>query len=166
MDKLSVPAILLISIPEEIMISALGLLLFGIRPKGRFLVFIGILQSLISYLVRQMPLFFGLHIIVQALLFALVITLILQLPYRISMTAMTVSITIYAVLEGIFVPWLVAITDIPLAVILASTKLRILYFLPQGIMMLIIVFLVHHYDFKLFSHYYLEIDGRGKWWRS
>jgi hypothetical protein len=55
MDKLSVPAILLISIPEEIMISALGLFLFGIRPKGRFLVLIGILQSLISYLVRQMP---------------------------------------------------------------------------------------------------------------
>lgn len=166
MDKLPVLAILLISIPEEIMISALGLFLFGIRPKGRFLILIGILQSLISYLVRQLPLFFGLHVIIQALLFALVITLIIQLPYRVSLTAMTVSITIYAVMEAIFVPLLVAITDVPLAVILASTKLRILYFLPQGIMMLIIVFLVHHYDFKLFSHYYSETEGRGKWWRS
>lgn len=148
------------------MISALGLFLFGIRPKGRFLILIGILQSLISYLARQMPLFFGLHIIVQALLFALVIILILQLPYRISLTAMMASITIYAVLEGIFVPGLVEMTDIPLAVILASTKLRILYFLPQGIMMLIIVFLVHHYDFKLFSQYYSETEDSGKWWRT
>lgn len=45
MDKLPVAAILFISIPEEIMLSALGLFLFGIRPKVRFLILIGVLYN-------------------------------------------------------------------------------------------------------------------------
>lgn len=166
METLPTPVMLLISIPEEIMITALGLFLFGLRPKGRFLVLIGVLQGLISYLIRQLPLFFGLHVIVQALLFALVVTLILKLPYRVSLTAMMVSVTIYAIMEAVFVPLLVVITELPLTVILTSIKIRSLCFLPQGLIMLIIIFLVRHYDIKLITLHDSDLPGGGKWWRS
>lgn len=54
-NTLPVPAILLISIPEEILIMALGLFLFGLRPEGRFLCFLpqGLMMFVFILLVQR-----------------------------------------------------------------------------------------------------------------
>lgn len=166
MDPRALPAVLLVSIPEEIMITALGLLLFGIRLRGRILVLIGIIQGLVSYVVGQLPILFGLHVIAQVFLFALVITLILQLPYRVSLTAMMVSATIYVVLEAAVVPLLLVITKLPLTEILTDARLQLLCLLPQGLLMLILIYIVYRHNIKLLNLQDLGIVSTGKWWQA
>lgn len=166
MDLRVLAALLLVKIAEQIMITALGLLLFGIRLKGSVLVLIGVLQGVISYAVDQLPILFGLHIIAQVFLFALVITLILRLPYRVSLTAMMVSATVYVVLEAMMVPLLVLVTKLPLTEILTDVKLELLCLLPQGLLMLLLIHVVYRYDIRLLNLQDLGIVSGGKWWQA
>lgn len=133
MDKMPILAVFLISIPEEIMITALGLLLFGIKPQLRLLVLIGVIQASISYLVRMLPIMFGIHTLLQGLLFTLVIWLVLRIPFRLALASMLVGVSIYTVIDATFVPLLLQVSGIPLEEVLSSTSLRILFFLPQGL---------------------------------
>ncbi|MBS3988122.1 MAG: hypothetical protein KGZ38_09185, partial [Erysipelothrix sp.] len=55
-------------------------------------------------------------------------------------------------IDATIVPILLETTGIPLETILASAKLRILFFLPQGAAMLLIVLLVYYLDFKLIDY--------------
>ncbi len=152
MDKMPLVAVLLISIPEEIMLTALGLLLFGIKPPIKKLILIGVVQAATSYLVRQLPIIFGVHTLLQGLLFTLIIWFILQIPFRVALAAMLVSISIYTVIDATLVPILLETTGIPLEVVLDSAKLRILFFLPQGLTILLLVVLVYYFDFKLLNY--------------
>ncbi|WP_051534229.1 hypothetical protein [Desulfitibacter alkalitolerans] len=152
MDRMPLVAVFFISIPEEIMLTALGLLLFGIKPPLKKLIFIGVIQAIISYLVRMLPIVFGVHTLLQGLLFTVVIWLILKIPFRVALAAMLVSISIYTVIDATIVPILLETTGISLETILASAKLRILFFLPQGAAMLLIVLLVYYFDFKLIDY--------------
>jgi len=154
-DKMPLVAVLLISIPEEIMISALGLMLFGIKPPIGKLVLIGVVQATISYFVRMLPIIFGVHTLLQGLLFTVVIWLVLRVPFRFVLAAMLVSISIYTVIDATFVPMLLDITGIPLEVILNNARLRILFFLPQGVTMLLVVLLVYFFDFRLINYKFL-----------
>lgn len=166
MDPLGLPTCLFVFIPEQIMITALGLMLFGIRLKARYLVFLGVLQGVISYMLGRLPLFFGLNVIVKVFLVALVVALILQLPYRVTLTAMMVSGTISVIMEAVLVPLVLIMTELPLTEILNSAKLQFLCFVPKGLLMFILVLLIHRHNIRLLDLHDLGIVGNGRWWQS
>lgn len=145
--------VLFLSIPEELLITALGLLLFGIgfRKQPGKLLLVAIIQAAISFLVRQFPLPFGIHTIIQIPLFALPLTLLMGLPYLYSLVCILISGTIYTVLDASFVPLLLHLTGIPLEMIMNSTYLRVIFFIPQALTMLLIILLVYYKHFKLFD---------------
>ncbi len=64
MDKMPFLAILLQSIPESIIILCLGLAIIGIRPDFRKVLPAAILSSMVSWLVRDLTLPFGVHTII------------------------------------------------------------------------------------------------------
>lgn len=158
MDRMPWLTVFLISFPEEIMISALGLSLVRIRvPWGR-VVGCAILQAIASYAIRLLPIPFGVHTLVQALVFALIIGLILHLPYRVSLVAMLLAITIYAAIEALAVPIVLERTGLALEQILANPWLRIRCFLPQGLatLALLAVILITRFYLVDLSTYQLK----------
>lgn len=161
MDRMPWLTVFLISFPEEIMISALGLSLVRIRvPWGRVLA-CALLQAIASYCIRLLPIPFGVHTLVQALVFALILGLVLHLPYRVSLVAMLLSITIYAAIEALAVPVVLERTGIPLEQILADPWLRIECFLPQGLVALALLVAILVTKFYLIDLSIYQARGPG-----
>ena len=152
-NNMSLGVLLFLSIPEEFLITVLGLLLFGIGIRQRFgrISLIAVIQAFISFFVRLLPLPFGIHTLIQILLFAIPLQLILRLPYLHSLICILISATIYTVLDATFIPLLLQITDIPLEAVLNSTFLRVLFFIPQALTMLLFVLFLYFTRFKLFN---------------
>jgi hypothetical protein len=145
--------ILFALIPEEFLINVLGLQLFGIRvrPLIRRLVLVAIIQAFISYAVRLLPLPFGIHTLIQIPLFSVPLCLILRLPYLYSLLAILISATIYSIFEATFIPFLLYLTEIPLELVLSNASLRLLFFIPEALTMLLLVLFVRFKGIKLFD---------------
>ncbi|WP_242662097.1 hypothetical protein [Desulfitobacterium hafniense] len=145
--------VLFASIPEEFLITVLGLKLFGvkIRPLIGKIVVIAILQAAISFSVRLLPLPFGIHTILQIPLFALPLYLLLGLPYLYSLVVILISATLYTILDASIIPLLLYWTGIPLETVLTNTTLRLLFFIPQFTVMLLLVIIVSLKKIKIFD---------------
>lgn len=145
--------ILFASIPEEFLITVLGLKLFGvkIRPLIGKIVVVAILQAAISFSVRLLPLPFGIHTILQIPLFALSLYLILGLPYLYSLVVILISATLYTILDASIIPLLLYWSGIPLEEVLTNTTLRLLFFIPQFTVMLLLVIIVSLKKIKIFD---------------
>lgn len=83
MEKMTLLSLLLVSVPEAVLVAALGFLLVGIKINFPSLLVIGLLQGGIAYLVRLSPVFFGLHSILEAGLFLLILRLVTRLPFKV-----------------------------------------------------------------------------------
>lgn len=153
MDYMPIIDLLLVSFPEELLITVFGLLLFGIgirKNSGRIII-IAVLQALISFFVRKLPLPFGIHTLVQILLFALPLKLLLPLPFFVSLLCVLISGTIYTVIDATFIPLLLKLTGIPLETVLKSAMLRGLFFIPQALAMFLLVLIVYFKRIKLLN---------------
>ncbi|WP_236006052.1 hypothetical protein [Paradesulfitobacterium ferrireducens] len=148
-----VSAVLFLSIPEELLITTLGLFLFGISVRKYWyrLFLIAVIQALVSFFIRLLPLPFGIHTFLMIPLFALAVSLVLNLPYIGAFVSILVSSTIYTVLDTTFIPLLIKITGIPVSEVLQSTPLRVMFFLPQGLTMLVLILIVATTGFRLFT---------------
>ncbi|MBZ4688509.1 MAG: hypothetical protein JG764_2142 [Clostridiales bacterium] len=165
MDTMPLITVLFVSCPEEMMISALGLLLFGIKPNLRKIILIGFIQAVISFFIRLLPVPFGIHTLLQIPLFILVIFLIMRIPFLIAAVCLLVSFTIYVIIDATFAPLILNMTNIPLDQVLADGKLRILFFLPQGLVMLLVVLLVFFFNFKLIDLSTLIMSREDEEWK-
>ena len=151
MDFMPLLDVIFVSIPEELLITILGLMLLSIKIKKRLsvLLLVAVVQATISYFIRMLPLPFGIHTLIQLPLFALTATLLLHLPFLLSLTSVLVSGTIYTVIDATFAPNMLKITGIPLQQVLEHAWLRIIFFSPQALAMVLIILLVHLSRFKL-----------------
>jgi len=61
MDRIPLHAVVFQSIPESIIILCLGLASIGVRPNLRKMLFAAILSAIASWMIRGLPLPFGLH---------------------------------------------------------------------------------------------------------
>lgn len=132
-------SIFLISFPEAILVTALGFMLVGIRPLWRDLLLIGVLQAAVAYIVRGLPVPFGIHSILQIIFFTLNILLITRLPYRIVLLASLLGLIFNCSVETLFLPFMLRITGYSMSDVLAYTSIRISFFLPQALVMLIFI---------------------------
>lgn len=139
MDKMDFFSVVFISFPEAILVTALGFMLAGISPWWRDLLAIGALQAAIAYVVRNLPVPFGLHSILQIILYTLNILLITRLPYRIILLASLLGLIFYCSVEAVAVPIMLRSTGISINDVLTHTPLRIFFFLPQAMVMLIFI---------------------------
>lgn len=149
MDKMPLITVLLISLPEEILLTAIGLQLFGLRAGFLKLLLTGLLQATFSYCIRFLPLAFGMHTLLQIPIFALVIWLIIRIPYSIALLCILVSASFYMVVDSTLGLLLLYLTGIPLEQVLATPSLRIFFFLPQGLIVFFILLFLYFYNIKI-----------------
>lgn len=72
MDIMPLSMLFVVSWPEAVLVSWLGLQLVGIRPRIPYLVLAGLLQALSSYLIRALPIDYGYHTIIQLIVLSAV----------------------------------------------------------------------------------------------
>lgn len=132
-------SLLMVSFPEAVLVAALGFLLVGIRPWWRDLLIIGVVQAGFAYLIRLSPVPFGIHSILEIFLFMLNIRLVTRLPYRIVLLVSFLGLIFYGSVETVIAPLMLHITGYSMSDVFEYNFARILFFLPQALVMLIFI---------------------------
>lgn len=151
MDIMPPITVLLISVPEALLLSLFGLQLVGIRPKICHLLFAAFLQAFSSYLIRALPIYFGYHTPILLIIYAVILWLVLRLPYIVSQIAVLLGLTSYGALESVLAPVVVNAIGETIETILSQPVLRIKAFLPQAIVFLLITLIIRRKNISLFK---------------
>ncbi len=149
MEKITFPVIVLISFPEAMLVGLLGLLILGFKPAPKQVFLIGFFQAMLSYLIRSFPSPFGIHTFLQLVSFSIIIYLVMLIPYKNSFLAALVGLSIYTCVEACSIPLLLKLTGVSLQVVLHNTWVRLAFFLPEAIIIILIIFLTHRFNIKL-----------------
>ena len=149
MEKMTLLSLLLVSVPEAVLVAALGFLLVGIRINLSSLLVIGLLQGGVAYLVRLSPVFFGLHSILEAGLFLLILRLVTRLPFKVVTLAGLLGLLVYMSIEMISAPFFLSLARYSLTEVLQSGHLRIFFFLPEALFMVLFIVLCLRFNLHL-----------------
>ena len=131
MDLMPLIPFLGVSIPESLILYYMVLALIGKKESPLFIITLSLLTSLFSFIVRSMPMVFGIHSILQVILMVIFLSLFLKLPWRAALTIMVLVSAILGLAEGISVPFLAWIFSFKLEQIISDPLLRILFPLPH-----------------------------------
>lgn len=146
-------SLLLVSFPESILVTALGLLLAGIKPWWRDLFVIGFLQAGFSFIVRYSPAPLGLHPILEIFLFTINICVVTDLPYRIVLLVSLLGLIFYGSIETVVAPFMLYVTGYSYGELINNPYLRITFFLPQALFMLIFIKNCEVFKIPLIGYY-------------
>ena len=133
MDTISWKVVILGAMPEAMLILWAGLRLLGIRPNMRRLLLVGILQGISSYYVRKYT-GFGPHTVILFVTMVLYACLIMRVTLPVAMVAVAMAFSVVILVEGIAV---IYVKD-DMRYILSNDWMRILLFLPQEMVLVII----------------------------
>ena len=131
MDLMPLIPFLGVSVPESLVLYYMVLALIGKKESPLFVITLSLLTSLFSFMVRSMPMAFGIHSILQVILMVIFLNLFFQLPWRAAVTIMVLVSAILGLAEGISVPFLAWIFSFDLKQIISNPLLRILFTLPH-----------------------------------
>ena len=142
MDIMPLSVLFVVSWPEAVLVSWLGLQLVGIRPRVPYLVLAGLLQALSSYLVRALPIDYGFHTIIQVIVYAVILGLVLRIRYIPVQIAALIGFTCYLAVESAVLPLTVKFMGSSMESVLAQPALRVTAFIPQALIFLAAVVVI------------------------
>lgn len=163
MDRMSLPVLLFISLPEAMLVGVIGLLILCFKPTLKEITLIGILQAICSLFIRSLPLAFGVHSLLQIITFSLIICFVLLIPYKFSVLAALLGLSIYGSVEAVSAPFILTLTGLSLASVLDNVWLRLAFFLPEALILVIIILLIQRLNLRLPEHW-LELMGANKFY--
>jgi signal transduction histidine kinase len=145
--------LLLISLPEAMLVAALGITITGLRPHLGQLFIISIFHSLVSYIIRSSQVPFGLHTIILLLAFIFIIHAVTRLNLITSTLAGLAGLTVFAVVEMLIAPQLLRITGYTYEQALNDPILRIYFFLPEAAAIILIIIFCRRYRINILSYW-------------
>lgn len=141
--KMPFIAFILQGIPENIAVLTLSLTIVGIELRWGKIVVAGTLIAFVIYLLRALPISFGVHTIVALLLFIVFTTKIGEIDnLRISIMASLLSILALTTIEIISLTLLTSILGISEQEFISNTAIRILLTLPQVFILFLLAFII------------------------
>ncbi|WP_238456869.1 sensor histidine kinase [Desulforamulus aeronauticus] len=146
---MSLLQLLFVSLPEVLLITALSFQLTGLRLKLLDLIVVGLLQTIVAYLVRLSPIPFGVHSIIQIIIFIVILRIITRNGFRVVIITALLGLTIYASLEALIAPTLLNLSGYDLNEVIYNPLMRIIFFFPQAVMILLFIFFCKKFSYRL-----------------
>lgn len=153
MDQMTALQLLFISLPEAMLVAALGITLAGFNPRLGQLFVIGIFHALVTFIIRSSQVPFGLHTILLLLAFILIIYAVTRLSLITSTLAALAGLTVFAVVEMLIAPRLLEITGYTYEQALGAPILRIYFFLPEAAAVFLIIMICRHFRINILSYF-------------
>ena len=148
MDVMPLQAVIFISIPEAYLIILMGFTFIGVKPDLKRLGVVAAAQALCSYLIRSLPLPFGVHIILQLFPMAILVKFIIGYKWKHVLLGVFLGAAIFTgILDSLYIPLVVRI--VPFEVIYNNPWVRIAVSIPEQLAMLVIILLCKKYNFKI-----------------
>lgn len=138
-------------IPECLAVAALALVLAGwpLEPQNVFL--IGLPQAVAAYLVRLLPLSFGVHSIILIVILAVNLNVLLKIKLSRGILSALVVMIILCFAETIIISLMVFITGIPFEQVYRETYITILYGWPHVIFIFLLALGINSRRTRAFS---------------
>lgn len=149
MDKMSLLALILVSLPEVLLVTMLGFQLAGLKIMPLQLIITGIAQTAFSYYIRLSSIPFGLHSLVQMAIYVVILRVVTGISLRRVTIIALLGLVVFATLEAAVVPPLLNITGYSLQDIFVRDDVRIGLFLPEAVVILIFIVACRRYNFHL-----------------
>ncbi|WP_243454305.1 sensor histidine kinase [Desulfosporosinus fructosivorans] len=149
MDSMPLIPFLGSSVPESLILYYMVLVLVGQNESLRFIISLSLITSLFSYIIRAIPMIFGIHSILQVILMVILLNSFLKLPWLIAFAVMILSSVILGLTEGIFVPFLAWVFSLELQQILTDPLLRMLFTLPHVIFLAVLTHMIRKRQFRV-----------------
>ncbi len=131
MDKIPFSAIVLYAVPEGMLHGTLGLSLVAVRPRFKVILAYGTLFAATAYLVRQAPVFPGIHTLVITVFNSLYLFALNRMPYRKALLAVILALAVLIFAELLFTPVALSFFALSYEQVAANPWLRVLVTLPQ-----------------------------------
>ncbi|GEA15084.1 MAG: hypothetical protein PWR22_271 [Moorella sp. (in: firmicutes)] len=135
MDVMPWTALFFQSIPEEIILVTLGLALIGEYPGMKGIVAVGISGAVFSFYFRHLSLPFGIHTLASIVVLALAMWLLLRVNLFKGLLAAFLGIVSLGIIESISFPLISLLTGLSFEAALQDPLLRILFPLPDEIIL-------------------------------
>lgn len=136
-------ALIFQSIPEAIIINLLGLVLAGLKIEAYYkrLIIVGLISGIFSYVIRSLPIPFGIHTLIHIPFLILILKYILEISFKKGSLIFMLGILVQLITELIYMPLLMVILNMSASEIVNNLLLRIIVPWPY----LIILFLISLY---------------------
>ncbi|MBE3585590.1 MAG: hypothetical protein IMW94_05440 [Thermoanaerobacter sp.] len=140
MDKMPLLALIFQSIPESILILALGLTLMGVEIKWQRIIPAAVISSLCSYFVRELPIPYGVHTLIGIIIISFLVIMFFKTPVPVAISVAMIGIVILITMEILIWPVIILLTGKTVPQIWQSQTLRILLAIPELILLALITF--------------------------
>lgn len=121
----------------------------GKKESRLFVITLSLLTSLFSYIIRSIPVVFGVHSILQIILMIIFLILFLKLPWHAALAVIILVSVILGLSEGIFVPFLVWLFPFGLEQVISDPWLRILFTFPHLLFLAALIRVVNKRQWRL-----------------
>lgn len=137
--------LLLQGIPEQTGVVTLAFIIAKLPLKWSKLLFIGIILAISAYLVRLLPMPFGLHTILLLILLFVFLIGLGKGDVSLSLVASLLSILALIVFETASLSLLMPLFKVTKETLLSDPLVRIVIFEPQVVLLFLTAFLVHKF---------------------
>ncbi|WP_406678236.1 hypothetical protein [Moorella sp. ACPs] len=162
MDVMPWTALIFQSIPEEIILVTLGLALVDEYPRMKGIVVVGVIVAVFSFFFRHLPLGFGVHTLAGILVLGLTMLLVLRVDFFKGLMAAFLGMLALGIVEGISIPFIFYITGIPFEIAVRDPWLRVLFPLPDEILLGVAAYFCRRRRFSLLPGNRLLVKPTGR----
>lgn len=135
MESLSFLPFMAVSTPESLVLYYMGTALFGYKPSVKKLIAASFVTSLISYVVRLMPIPFGIHTLIELILMIILFWNAFGMSLALSIITTFLAAFLLGLAEGILLPFLGWIFGLSLKQIISDPIFRLIFGMPHLIVL-------------------------------
>ncbi len=139
------------SVPETFLVLLLGFAIFNYEIRAKDALIISVLNAICSYLIHHLPIIFGMHTILLLISCTFLTVCIAKKDlFKVSFSIIG-GVTCSVLLQGLLVPIVFAFTHLNLQTLQQHPGFYIIVFLPTGIIMTLLYFLIRKTDFYILN---------------
>ncbi|PKM76938.1 MAG: hypothetical protein CVU90_10205 [Firmicutes bacterium HGW-Firmicutes-15] len=153
MEMMPTYLVFLHSMPETAILVSLGLVLIGIKPALTRILLVAFFTSLASYFIRTLPLSPGINVFLQLPILIILLAYICRLPVTYAVITSFVGLISLGITETMLNFIIYALTGISIQQALSNDLWRILFPLPEFLILVAIILVLIRYDITIFDIY-------------
>lgn len=145
METMPFYLVIIQSFPETLILIYLGLALTGLKADWKRILVVALLTALASYIIRSFSIPAGINIIIQLLILIMLLSPLAQISvYKAALASIT-GLILLSFIEIVCNALITAVTGISIWQALNDPWLRIIFPLPQFLILVLVVLLINRY---------------------
>ncbi|MGE5454776.1 MAG: hypothetical protein ACM3O9_06235 [Methylocystaceae bacterium] len=141
----------LVSIPQAFLVTLVGLSLFNLKVPETRLVVIAIAGGSLSFLLRFIPMVFGLQIFIGLFIMTCLTVFVGRIKIFPAVCAITAGLVIISVVETSLLPFYLLLSKTSFATLQTNQLITAILFIPEALIMVFIYGIIQKLKFRMWD---------------